>query len=130
MDFSGNDDSEIEVVDTSEMDEDWRIITVTTVQANAVCTTLDKLIRNGVISKERIFYKYLKDIAEFLCALLHHYNAAVKEFFTSVSYLGRNGTYNFVRGPMGYSQGKCLNKNNLSIAGECRMNLGAHFENF
>lgn len=26
---------------------------------------------------------------------------------------------------MGYGPGKCLNKNNLSIAGECRMNLGA-----
>ena len=57
--FSENDDSEIDVVDTSGMDEDWRLITVTTAQADEFCITLDKLIRSGVISKERIFYKYL-----------------------------------------------------------------------
>ena len=45
--------------DDSGMDEDWRLITVTTAQADEACITLDKLIRNGVISKERIFYKYL-----------------------------------------------------------------------
>ena len=43
----------------------------------------------------------------------------------SVAYLGGNRTSNFVRGPMGYGQGKFLNKNSLSTAGECRMNLGA-----
>ena len=64
MEFSESDDSEIEVVDTSGMDEDWRLITVTSAQADEVCITLDKLIRNGVISKQRIFYKYLKDTVE------------------------------------------------------------------
>ena len=44
LEFSENDISEIEVVDTGRMDEDWRLITVTTAQADEVCITLDKLI--------------------------------------------------------------------------------------
>ena len=59
--FSEHDDSEIEIVDISGMDEDWRLITVTTAQTDEVCITLDKLIHKRVTSKERIFYKYLKD---------------------------------------------------------------------
>ena len=124
MEFSESDDSEIEVVDTSGMDEDWRLITVTSAQADEVCITLDKLIRNGVISKERIFYKYLKDTVEYLCNPVDHYDAEIKEFFASVAYLGGNRTYNFIRGPVGYGQGKCLNKNSSSTARECKMNLG------
>ena len=111
--FSENNDSEIEVVDTSGMVEDWCLITVTTAQADDVCITLDKVIRNGVISKERIFYKYFKDTVEFSCNPLHHYDADVKKFFSSVAYLGGNGTYNFIRGRMGYGQGKCLNRKKL-----------------
>ena len=57
---------EIEVVDTSRMDEDWCLITVTTGQADDVSFILEKLIGNGVISKERIFYKYLKDTKNFM----------------------------------------------------------------
>ena len=52
LEFSGSDASETEVVNTSGMDEDRRLITVTTAQADEVCITLDKLIRNGLISKE------------------------------------------------------------------------------
>ena len=107
------------------MDEDWRLITVTTAQADEVCITLDKLIRNGVISKERLFYKYRKYKVEYLCNPLHPYDEDVKGFFASVPYPVGNRTYNFIRGPMRYGKGKCLNKNNLSTAGECRMNLGA-----
>ena len=123
--FSGNDDSEIEGVETGGIDEDWRLITVTTTLADEVCITLDKFIRNGVISKERIFYKYLKDTVEYLCNPLHPYDDDVKEFFASVADFAENRTYNFIRGPMEYGQRKCLNKNNLSTAGKCRMNLGA-----
>ena len=85
--FSENDDSEIEVVGTSGMNEYWCLIIVTTAQADEVCITLDKLIRNGVISKVRIFYKYLKDTVEFLCNPLHHYDADIKEIFASAAYL-------------------------------------------
>ena len=52
LEFSGSDASETEVVNKSGMDEDRRLITVTTAQADEVCITLDKLIRNGLISKE------------------------------------------------------------------------------
>ena len=69
------------------MDEDWRLITVTTAQADEVCITLDKLIRNGVISKERLFYKYRKYKVEYLCNPLHPYDEDVKGFFASVPYL-------------------------------------------
>ena len=57
LEFNENDDSEIEVVETSGMDEDWRLVADTTAQTDEACIALDKLIRNGVISKERIFYK-------------------------------------------------------------------------
>ena len=93
--FSENDDSETEVVDIGGMDEDWRIITVTTAQADEAYITLDKRIRNGVISKEIIFYKCLKDMVEYLCNPLHPYDDDVKEFFVLVAYLGGNRTYYF-----------------------------------
>ena len=88
LEFSENDISEIEVVDTGRMDEDWRLIIVTTAQADEVCITLDKLILNGLISKERIFYKYFRDTVEYLCNPLHPYDDDVKNFFASVAYLG------------------------------------------
>ena len=78
------------------MDENWRLITVTTAQADEACITLDKFIRNGVISEERIFYKYLKDTVGYLCNPLHPYDDDVEEFFASVDYLGGNRTYNFI----------------------------------
>ena len=51
--FSENDDSEIDVVDTSGMDEDWRLITVTTAQADEFCISLDKLIRSSVLYQKK-----------------------------------------------------------------------------
>ena len=80
MEFSKNDDSEIELVDISGMDEDGHLITVTTVQADEFCITLDKLIRNSVISEERILYKYPKDTVGYLCNPLHPYDDDVKSF--------------------------------------------------
>ena len=124
--FSESGDFEIEAVDSSGVDEDWCLITVTTAQADEVCITLDKLICNGVISKEKKICKCLKDTLEYLCSPLHHYDDTdVKEFFASVAYLGGYRTCNFIRGPMEYGREKCLNKNNLSNATECRMNLRA-----
>ena len=102
LEYSENDDFEIEVVDTGGMDENWRLITVITAKADEVCITFDKLSRNGVISKERIFYKYLKDTVEYLRNPLHLFDDDVKELFASVAYLGGNRTHNFVRGPMEY----------------------------
>ena len=60
-----------------------------------------------------------------MCNPLHPYDDDVKEFFASVAYLGGNRTCNFIRGLVRFVQGKCLNKNNFSTDGECRMNLGA-----
>ena len=76
-------------------------------------------------SKGSIGKKRVKDTVEYLFNPLNHYDADLKEFFASVAYLGGNRSYNFIRGPMRYGQGKYLNKKNLSTTGECRMNLGA-----
>ena len=92
------------------MDEDGRLITVTTAQADTVFITFDKLFRNDVVSKERIFYKYLKDTVEFLCNPLQHYDADVKKKKLSVVYLDESKNYKFIRRPIGYDQGKCLKK--------------------
>ena len=71
-----------------------------------VFITFDKLFRNDVVSKERIFYKYLKDTVEFLCSPLQHYDADVKKKV----YLDESKTYNFIRRPIGMIKENVLKK--------------------
>ena len=53
-------DSQFDIVDNiAEFDENWRFLCVADVETGPVCRRLDKLIRNGNISKDQIFYKYL-----------------------------------------------------------------------
>ena len=90
---------------------------MTDVDADPVCRRLNKLIRNGNISKDQIFYKYLDNMTQIYYDSKHPYDKDVIEFFASIVHHGDEGTYNIVRGLMGFV-------NRQSSSNEIRMNLG------
>ena len=59
--------SEVDIVDNiAEFDENWRFLFVAEVKADPVCRRLDKLIRNGNISKDQIFHKYMDSMTQII----------------------------------------------------------------
>ena len=94
--------SEVDIVDNiAEFDENWRFLFVAEVKADLVCRRLDKLIRNGNISKDQIFYIYGQHDTNVLDSK-HLYDKDVIEFFASIVHHGRESRYNIVRGAMGF----------------------------
>ena len=87
------------------------------VEAEPVCRQLDKLIRNGNISKNQTFYKYLDNMTQIYYDSKHPYDKDVIEFFASVAHHGGESKYNIVRGPIGFG-------NRQSSSNEIRMHLG------
>ena len=72
-------DSEVDIVDNiAEFDENWRLLCVADVQADSVWRRLDNLTRNGDISKDQIFYKYLGKMTEIFYDSKHPYG---KDFY-------------------------------------------------
>ncbi|XP_066920118.1 uncharacterized protein [Clytia hemisphaerica] len=112
-------DSEAEIIEPSDFDENWRYLCIADVEADPVCKRLDKLIRDGWISKDQIFYKYLNDVTQIYYDTKHPYDKDVIEFFSSIAHLGGESTFNFVRGPMRFG-----NKERGDQLDEIRMNLG------
>ena len=88
--------------------------------ADPVCKRLNRLIKDGKIPKEKIFYKYLSDMVEIFYNPFHPWDKDVLEFFASLAYLGGQRTYNMVRGPMRAGQGRLCS----SRGGDVNMNLG------
>lgn len=113
------DESTDEEIDESE-DNDWKIFPLSLAAANDVCIKLDKLIQSGIIPKDRIMYKYLKDTVEVLIKYDHEYDREVIEFFNTIEYLGGGSTVNFLRGPMYHGQGRGGEKH----AEDAAFNLG------
>ena len=75
-------DSEVDIADSiAEFDENWRFLCVADVEADPVCRRLDKLIRNGSISKDQIFYKYLDNMTQIYYDSKHPLDKDVIEFF-------------------------------------------------
>ena len=87
-------------------DGDWKILPISLAAADDVCIKLDKLIQKGIISRDKIMYKYLKDTVEALIKYDHEYDQEVIEFFNTIEYLGGGSTVNFLRGPMYHGQGR------------------------
>ncbi|XP_066927834.1 uncharacterized protein [Clytia hemisphaerica] len=110
-------DSDVEIIDMYDIDPNWRLLCIADVEADPVCKRLDKLIRDGHIRKDQIFYKYLDDMTSIFYDSKHPYDKDVIEFFTSILHHGGESTYNIVRGPM--RQGNEKTKSN-----EVRMNFG------
>ena len=77
--------SEVDIVDNiAEFDENWRFLFVAEVKADPVCRRLDKLIRNGNISKDQISYKYLDHMIQIYYDSKHSYDKDVINFFASI----------------------------------------------
>lgn len=75
-------------------------------QADEVCIKLDELIKRGLILRDRITYKYLRDTGHCFIDPNHQYHPEVVEFFNTIEHLGGGGTVNFIRGPMYKGTGK------------------------
>ncbi|KAL9966337.1 hypothetical protein ACROYT_G024391 [Oculina patagonica] len=106
------------------LDNNCRILAIGVEHADPVCVKLNEHIRRGLISKDKIFYRYLRDVVEIFIDPRHEYDAEVVEFFNSIAYLGGRRTANFLRGPMYAFQGQGSAHNPM----ECKMNLGGPSE--
>ena len=88
------------------LDHDWFTYPIALDQADDVCLKLNDLIQRGLVSRDRIMYKYLRDTVYFLIDPNHQYHEEVVEFFNTIEHLGGESTVNFVRGPMFHGTGK------------------------
>ena len=75
-----------------------------------VAVRLDQLLREGKISKDQIFYKYLPDTVAKFFDKQHTYDADVIEFYSTIMYQCGRRTFNFLRGPVFYGQGRMNDK--------------------
>lgn len=95
-----------EEVQFDDHDEEWRLVAIGVEEADQVCVKLNDLIRRGVVTKDRIFYKYLQDVIEIFYDPRHEYDQEVVEFFNTITYLGGRRTANMIRGPMCQGEGR------------------------
>ena len=80
-------------------------------RAHPLAEKLNKLINEGKIPEECLFYKYLNDTTSFAMidsskASDFHWDHEVCEFFETVKYLGGQRTRNFLRGPGFHGTGR------------------------
>ena len=101
-------DSELDIVEFLYVADD---------ETDPVCRRLDKLIRNGNISKDQMFYKYLDNMTQIYYDSKHPYDKDVIEFFDSIIHHGGESTYNLDLGLIGFG-------NRQSSSNEVCMNLG------
>jgi len=67
---------------------------------------LDKLIKQGKIPKDGIFYKYLKDFLQvYISPTEYAWDPEVIEFFKTLKWLGGQSTVNMIIGPMWHGIG-------------------------
>ena len=85
----------------AEFDESWRFLCVADVEADPVCRRLNKLIRNGNIAKDQIFYKYL-DMTQIYYDSKHPCHKDVVEFFASIVHHCGESMYNNVHGVIAF----------------------------
>ena len=95
-------------------------------QMDEIAGRLNQLLREGKISKDKIFYRYLSDTVAKFFDKQHTYDVDVIEFNSTIMYLGGSRTFNFLRGPMIYGQGR-MNDGNRDFK-KIRMNLGGPSE--
>ena len=75
--------------------EKWILLGCHMDQMDEVAVRLDQLLREGKISKDQIFYKYLSDKVAKFYDKQQTYDADVIEFYSTIMYLGRRRTFNF-----------------------------------
>ena len=108
---SCSDVNELQSDDDSVDADDLLTVYVGVEEADPVCLKIQDLLRQGKLSRERIFYKYLNDVLEVMYNPFHEYNQEVVEFFNSITYLGGKRTTCFIRGPMNLGDGRNSHEN-------------------
>ena len=106
--------------------EKWRLLRCRMDQMDEVAVRLDQLLREGKIPKDQLFYKYISDTVVKFYDKQHTYDADVIEFHSTIMYLDGRRTFNFLRGPVFYGQGR-MNDGNRDFNKIC-MNLGGPLE--
>lgn len=98
-------------------DEHFMLFPLCIEKADDVCARLNSHIKNHVISRTGILYKFLNDLTQFLQNPDHEYDEEVIQFFNTIQYLGGEKTVNFLRGPMWFGSGSGSNRpvENLKI---------------
>ena len=86
--------------DEEIIDRQWFTYPIALDWADDVCIKLNDLIQRGVISRDRIMYKYLRDTVNCFIDPNHQHDEEVVEFFNTIEHLGGESTVNFLRGPM------------------------------
>ena len=89
---SCSDINELQSYDDSVDADDLFTVYVGVEEADPVCVKFQDLFRCGKLSRERIFYKYLKDVLEIMYNPFHEYDHEVVEFFNTITYLGSKRT--------------------------------------
>ena len=86
--------------------EKWRLLGCRMDQMDEVAVRLDQLLRESKIPKDQIFYKCLSDTAAKFYDTQLAYDADVIAFYSTIMYLGGRRTFNFLRVPTFYGQGR------------------------
>ena len=106
--------------------EKWRLLSCRRDQMDEVAVRLDQLLQESKISKDQIFYKYLSDRVAKFYNKQHTFDADVIEFYSTIMYLDGRRTFNFLREPMFYGQGR-MNDGNEDF-NKIHINLGGPSE--
>lgn len=92
---SCSDANELQSDDDSVDADDLLTVYVGVEEADPVCLKIQDLLRQGKLSRERIFYKYLNDVLEVMYNPFHEYDQEVVEFFNTITYLGGKAHHAF-----------------------------------
>ena len=86
---------------------DYNMLPICVEQADEVAFTLDKLVKQGKIPKNGIFYKYLQGFLQvYVSPSEYSWDPEVIEFFKTLKWLGGQSTVNMIRGPMWHGMGR------------------------
>jgi len=122
---SSSDDSDD--CDSEMIELDYKLFPVSLEKADPMCIRLNTLIRDGVITQDKILYKLLDNITSNLLDVNHEWDKDVLEFYNTLKYLGGERVVNFIRGPMYLGTGrggtKTSDKANFNIGGPSKPTL-------
>ena len=89
-----------------EVEPSFHLPYVVAEAADPACILLDKLIREGKLSKKSFFYKNMFEVAKHLENDDEHWDPEICEALISIKHLGGKATMNYVVGPLSRGQGR------------------------
>ena len=110
---------------------DYNMLPICVEQSDEVAFTLDKLVKQGKIPTNGIFYKYLQGFLQvYVSPSEYSWDPEVIEFFKTLKWLGGQSTVNMIRGPMwhGMGRGGVFTPETMkpSLGGPCDRTLTKH----